>query len=578
MSAELEREPFQFGDEFLQYRIHSLLGRGGHAFVYAGQHRYMERPVAIKVIPAPPEMNSDVYKRARLEAKILSQLEHPNVVKIYDAGVTDEGAIYIVMEMLQGRTLRDCLKQVGPLTVPETLHVGIQIAEAVQLAHAQNAIHRDLKPENVFVLPGNVVKVLDFGITKLLGGSTMTTQPNLIRGTPQYMSPEHMEGRPVTAQSDIYALGSVLYELLAAMAPALIGLEEVSSYAIGYSQIHRVPPRLDEVASHVPRYVARVFQRMLAKDASERHASMAEVSAELRSLQSRFGSENKSESGCLRELWQASRYGEIEADSHGVHSATTAVGDVVLTNQATAVAERPGTNGPAGTELLSSAISTPAPDSTRTAAPLSTTQAEALAERLKARPLGSRHSQSGPAPVTIAPRATREPFYSLPFLVLAIAAGGALGYGALIALRHPQGSAAPSVSTEPSSTPSTLPLVMSSRTTESQSAAAPADPSPVEQPAANAAAASDVTRTEPTNLETPSAKATAASVPTVRDSKAESSRQPPSHSTPVVSASEPSVRVKWLENPAPKASASTKSAKSPKNKDKLIFGPDDLNW
>jgi serine/threonine-protein kinase len=426
-TEETGREPFKHGDEFLQYRILSLLGRGGHALVYAAQHRYMERPVAIKVIPAPVGMNTEIHKRAQLEAQVLSQLEHPNVVKVYDAGVTSTGLIYIVMEMLEGWTLRAALKSLRSFTVPETLQVGIQIASAVQMAHAQQAIHRDIKPENVFVLPGNKVKVLDFGITKLVGANdAMTTQPQLIRGTPQYMSPEHMEGLAVTVRSDIYALGSVLYELLAAVAPALIGLQEVSSYAIGYSQVHRMPPRLDELLPNVPRYVARSIQRMIAKDPSERHASMREVAAELRQLQSRFASEAPAAAGSLRELWHAPLLERCGANPE--HSPTTLW---VPCKPTSSNAERGAIQSPRfgpGPRLPQNQPALRAPD--------------AMALRL-----ADRHSSSAPVPVTLQRTRSRAPSHAASFLILAVVLGGIIGYGALMSFRRnhwanrpPQGS------------------------------------------------------------------------------------------------------------------------------------------
>ena len=610
MIDESDRAPFKSGDGFLQYTIHSLLGRGGHAYVYAGQHRYMERPVAIKVIPAPPEMNSEVYHRARLEAKILSQLEHPNVVKIYDAGVTDEGAIYIVMEMLKGRTVRDCLKKLGQFTVPETFHVGIQIAEAVQVAHAQNAIHRDLKPENVFILPGNVIKVLDFGITKLLGANAMTTQPNIIRGTPQYMSPEHMEGRLVTAQSDIYALGSVLYELLAAIPPALIGLQEITSYAIGYSQIHRMPPLLDEVAKHVPRYVAQIIQRMIAKEPKERPASMAEVATELRALESRFVAESLAERGEVRDLWQATRKLAAGAESHDVHSASTAIGNVVLTDQVTAAVASLNSNAPGGTVPLppfARATEEPrnlgaevppltggAPERASAAESFVDPQlAVARAERLIARRMGANRSPSGPVPVSVSSRPPREAVFSYRYLAGAIALGVALGCGAIVVLRLSNAApvvkrlsnAVPTISSSPkvdstanhskvsvaSSEPQIIlpPARINLDTGPELSASAPASPkgpSGVTQapPLGNARSA---TKPEPNTPASVAASAASAQMVWLE----------PASTKPTVSAGAP--KTATIAAPTPKPSASNNGAvKAPKNKDKLIFGADDLNW
>ena len=460
------REPLVPGEMFLKYRVDSLLGRGGHAFVYAAEDTYLERSVAIKVIPPPVEKRSDLYSRGRREAQILSQLEHPNVVKVYDAGVTSEGVAYIVMELLPGHTLRAALRNFGAFSILEALHVGIQIAEAVQAAHAhpKQAIHRDLKPENVFVVPGNTIKVLDFGISRLLDGNPTITQPNIARGTPQYMSPEQMEGRVTTVQSDIFALGSVLYELLVTVAPAVIGLQEVSNAAIAYSVVHRVPPHLYEVSSDIPRYVDRVIRCMLAKTPRERPASMKQVAEDLRALQQRFTAESPTLCSALRELWQGTS-GNGAGDAvdaqefskgHGVHSATTVVGNVVLTNQVTAALPNLGDNVPLTTQPLeplapaaAATLPEPVPNFVTIAQPVSTPHRDsavlseskelvARAERLIARRMAEQRlrpvSASGPTQRSALRSVARS--YSVKFLVLATLFGSGVGYGALLMVRH----------------------------------------------------------------------------------------------------------------------------------------------
>ncbi len=545
------REPLQQGDEFLQYRIGSLLGRGGHAFVYAAQHRYMERPVAIKIIAAPGSTNTEIHKRAQLEAQILSQLEHPNVVKIYDAGVTGAGVIYIVMEMLEGWTLRSALKSLHVLTPHETLHVGLQIAAAVQMAHAQHAIHRDLKPENAFVLPGNLIKVLDFGITKLLGTSvSMTTQPNLIRGTPQYMSPEHMQGHAVTVRSDIYALGSVLYELLGGTAPALIGLQELSSYAIGYSQIHRMPPRLDELRPDIPTHLASSIQRMLAKDPEDRPASMREVADELRALQARLAVESPTLAGTLRELWHAPLLAPhdpvVEQRSRSVTGASSAT--VLL------VPSKTPSSGPEHKAIAMRGRGVRTPD--------------AMALRLT-----DRRSSSAPVPVTLQRARTRTPSHTASFVIVAVVSGSILGYGALMRFRGgqwvnqpPRPSASQQVAAStavhadervPSSTAATASTTATSSASVTRSSSAGVGSTLAEGRSKSMGSTASTQNTirphAPALVESPAAESDSGTALVAKDASRKRANAKPAASTayPALSSS---------------------------NKDQLIFGAEDLAW
>jgi serine/threonine protein kinase len=302
MRANLES--LNIGDTFLtKYEIRGLIGRGGQATVYRSYDTFIDRDVAIKVMADAFDTKREHSRRAQMEARVLCRLHHPNIVHVYDAGSTDTGAIYIIMELLRGRTLRDILRELRNLTVYEALSVGAQIADGVEVAHGQQVIHRDLKPENVFIVEGNAVKVLDFGIAKFLTLTGITTQRDTLQGTMWYISPEHVQGHGVTPRSDIYALGSILYEAISGTPPCLVGLKEVSTQSVAWSQITRVPPQLDEINPTVPGYVARLIQRMLAKDPNERPSSMAGVAEALRDACQRLQTESDGAVAVARELW-----------------------------------------------------------------------------------------------------------------------------------------------------------------------------------------------------------------------------------------------------------------------------------
>lgn len=297
--------PLEIGATLLKWEIRGLLGKGGHAWVYHGYDTFLDRHVAIKIIPTPPqaEPERDLRQRAQREARVLSKLENENVVRLIDAGFTTDGSVYIVMEILRGRTWRDVIHAVGTFNVIEALSLGAKVADGVQAAHGVKVIHRDLKPENVFVIENNGVKVLDFGIAKLFGPGAATTQRDLLHGTMKYMSPEHLQGLGVSERSDIYALGTMLYEALCGCIPCMIGVQDPTTNALIYAQLNRMPPLLDELVPTVPRFVARAIHRMLAKAPEDRFASMAEVGEVLRAHSQRYLQESNGRAPAARELW-----------------------------------------------------------------------------------------------------------------------------------------------------------------------------------------------------------------------------------------------------------------------------------
>ena len=334
LAVTARKGPLDIGEQFLKFEIRGLLGHGGHGWVYHGYDPFLDRHVAIKVIPSPADRGRDLGRRAQLEARVLCKLQHRNVVHVIDAGATAGGAVYLVMELLHGRTLRDAIREYRTLSVAEVLSLGAEIADGVQAAHEQSTIHRDLKPENVFLREGNAIKVLDFGIAKFLGAGVATTQRDLLHGTILYMSPEHLQGLRVTARSDIYALGTTLYEALAGIPPCLVGMEEPTLESVTFAQINRMPLTLDVLTGTVPRFVARTIQRMIAKAPADRFATMAEVAQVLRANLERFASEVPSGTAPARKLWLgthsiaptsgAIRLSDTTTDVHQLAPTTTA--------------------------------------------------------------------------------------------------------------------------------------------------------------------------------------------------------------------------------------------------------------
>ena len=268
------------------YEIETLLGKGGMGEVYRARDLRLERPVAIKVLPA--ELSDDADFRARLEAeaKTISKLQHPNVCTLYDVG--REGTLdYLVMECLEGETLEDRLAR-APLPLEQVVTVGTQIAEAVEAAHRRDLVHRDLKPGNVMLTEAGA-KVLDFGLAKGLAASPLPsdtrsptmiaplTGEGMIAGTLLYMSPEQLEGKQADPRSDLWALGCVLYEMVTGKRP----FDGESQASVISSIMSSGPPPLRQRQPLASARLERLVSRCLEKDPEERWQSARDVALEL---------------------------------------------------------------------------------------------------------------------------------------------------------------------------------------------------------------------------------------------------------------------------------------------------------
>ncbi|GIX00385.1 MAG: serine/threonine protein kinase [Pirellulaceae bacterium] len=251
--------------EFLgPYRVESILGRGGMGVVYKGVHQRSGEPVAIKVISPAIADQMKFRRRFAAEVEVLKRLRHPNIVTLLGYG-EERGLLFYAMEYVEGNSLEQHLRKHGRIPWEDVLEVGIQTTGALKHAHDLGIIHRDLKPANLLVASGGTVKLTDFGIAKLFGASEVTAAGAVI-GTADYMPPEQAEGKPVTARSDLYALGCVMYALLAGKPPfAARSVPEVL-YAVRYHSV----PSLSEKAPEVPPELAQIVYELLEKDPSRR--------------------------------------------------------------------------------------------------------------------------------------------------------------------------------------------------------------------------------------------------------------------------------------------------------------------
>lgn len=266
-----------------RYRLNSLIGTGGMGDVYRATHVHLDAEFAVKLLKPEFVANQDAIKRFRLEAKAAGRIHHPNAVRVTDFGVTSENLVYLVMELVKGRSLRSVILDEGRVPYLRTVNLIRQVCGAVEAAHRGGVIHRDLKPDNILIEMVNGVervKVLDFGIAKLREAKTESflTQAGTLIGTPQYMSPEQCQSRPLDPTSDIYSIGIVLYEMLSGKTP----FDGETFLKIVYDQLHLPPAPLSEVAPDVPEPIARVVMQALAKEPGNRPATALQLSEELR--------------------------------------------------------------------------------------------------------------------------------------------------------------------------------------------------------------------------------------------------------------------------------------------------------
>lgn len=275
------------GTELGRYKIHSLLGKGGMGEVWRARDTTLDRDVAIKLLPDNLAGDSDRLARFDREAKILASLNHANIATIHGFEEVD-GRRFIVLELIEGRTLAEVLES-GPLPVQQALDFAVQIAEALESAHARGIVHRDLKPANVEVTEEDLVKVLDFGLARPLmapasPGSPGTTQTALtrdaaLRGTPAYMSPEQVRGEQADAQTDIWAFGCVLFEMLTGQ-PAFTG-GTVSDIMAG---VLRSDPDWAALPHDLSPRVLELLERSIERKRKDRYHSVADIRVELRRI------------------------------------------------------------------------------------------------------------------------------------------------------------------------------------------------------------------------------------------------------------------------------------------------------
>ncbi len=265
-----------------RYEIGPLLGRGGMADVHRGRDLRLGRPVAIKQLRPDLAADETFLERFRREAQSAASLNHPAIVAVYDTGEAPDtnGNIlpYIVMELVEGRTLRDVLRE-GRRILPErALSITAEILSALDYSHRAGIIHRDIKPANVMLTPDGKVKVMDFGIARAISDtSSAMTQTAAVIGTAQYLSPEQARGKTVDARSDIYSTGCVLYELLTGR-PPFVGESPVS---VAYQHVREEARPPSQLNPDVSLAMDRIVAKALAKDLEQRYSSAAEMRADI---------------------------------------------------------------------------------------------------------------------------------------------------------------------------------------------------------------------------------------------------------------------------------------------------------
>jgi serine/threonine-protein kinase len=266
-----------------RYRVDGTLGNGGMANVYVGTDTLLRRRVAIKVLREQYASDDDFVKRFSYEAQSAAKLSHPNIVNVYDFGSEDH-SYYIVMELVDGATLGEIMRDERVLPEPVAVDYAIQIASGLAYAHRQGLLHRDVKPANILVTKDDVVKLSDFGIARAVSEHTLgVTQPGMVMGSVAYISPEQAQGHELDERSDLYSVGVVLYQMLTGALP----FSGETPVAVALKHVSQDAPSIDPAATGVSPAIASIVEKLLRKNPEERFSSATELASALREARER---------------------------------------------------------------------------------------------------------------------------------------------------------------------------------------------------------------------------------------------------------------------------------------------------
>jgi serine/threonine protein kinase len=270
-----------------RYELLEQIGEGGMAIVYKAKCHLLDRYVAVKVLKEEFNNDEDFVEKFKNEATAAASLSHTNIVNIYDVG-SENNINYIVMEYVNGKTLKRIIKENVRLSYSKTINIAIQIASALECAHKNNLIHRDIKPHNILVTEEGIAKVADFGIAKVANSMTITNSSQII-GSAHYFSPEQAKGGFVDCKTDIYSLGIVMYEMVTGKVP--YDADSAVSVAIKHIQEPAVPPK--QIIWDIPESLNRLILKAIEKEPIKRYQSAKEMLNDLNRIKQNSNSEIK---------------------------------------------------------------------------------------------------------------------------------------------------------------------------------------------------------------------------------------------------------------------------------------------